>query len=267
MSGRPRPRRQDTTGPRCPSVSPLCRVPALAPAGPQKETPAGFPGSVECRPLTGPNITRQTRIQRLRSDALHFFDTNLLIRPEADLPPLRNVPLQSRWITETVRQEVSERGGTRALESLDRNFRTLTFKDLYAQEPRVCPVFYWYVLSMYNPATVGSQSFIDDLYESKILKNTVTSEDQFKYQKIRSLLGDHHAREASGRPGLQRLEQMSARLQKKARRSLKDRHPAYIRDIKSIGLAIYYGLSSRRNTVYYTSDSDPERCSSSGSIP
>ena len=41
MSGRPRPRRQDTTGPRCPSVSPLCRVPALAPAGPQKETPTG----------------------------------------------------------------------------------------------------------------------------------------------------------------------------------------------------------------------------------
>ena len=84
------------------------------------------------------------------------------------MPSLKNVPLQSRWVTETVRQEVSEKSGAEALAMLDRSFRTLSFNDLYEHEPRACPVFYWYVLAMYNPATVGSWSFIDDQFESKL---------------------------------------------------------------------------------------------------
>jgi hypothetical protein len=202
------------------------------------------------------DMTRDGRIQRLRPEAIHFFDTNFVVRSEADLPSLRNVPPQSRWITETVRQEVLERGGTTAQETLDTNFHTLSFDDLYADDPRVCPVFYWYVLSMYNPATVGSESFIDDQFESKLIKGTVTQADRGDYWKTRCRLGNQHASEVSRDASLQRLERVAARLRKKARRSLQDRHPAYIRDIKSLGLAIYYALSSRRNTVYYTADGD-----------
>lgn len=172
------------------------------------------------------------------------------------MPSLKNVPLQSRWVTETVRQEVSEKSGAEALAMLDRSFRTLSFNDLYEHEPRACPVFYWYVLAMYNPATVGSWSFIDDQFESKLIKGTATPDEREDFRKARCEMGNMYAGLAKGDPVLERLERMEARMRKKSRRSLQDRHPAYIRDIKNLSLAIYYALSSRQNAVYYTADGD-----------
>ena len=201
-------------------------------------------------------MTQRRRIQRLRPEALHFFDTNFVIRGEAEMPSLRNVPLQSRWITETVRQEVSERTDAEALTAIDASFRTLSFNDLYEHDPRVCPVFYWYVLAMYNPATVGSWSFIDDQFESKLIKGTATPDERDDFRKTRCQMGNMYAGLAKGNPALERLERMEARMRKKSRRSLQDRHPAYIRDIKNLSLAVYYALSSRQNTVYYTADGD-----------
>ncbi|MGA7743864.1 MAG: hypothetical protein WBP56_12895 [Polyangia bacterium] len=197
------------------------------------------------------------RIRRLRPEALHFFDANFLILPAADLPTLKNVPLQSRWITETVLQEVLERLGPGAQEAVDAEFHTLGFHDLYAKDPRVCPVFYWYVLAMYNPATVGSDSFVDDLFESMLIKNTVTQADRDQYQEFRRQIANSQSRNPNGDPVLQGLERMAARMRKKARRSLQDKHPAYLRDIKSLGLILYHALSSRQNIVYHTSDGDP----------
>ncbi len=197
------------------------------------------------------------RIRRLRPEALHFFDTNFLILPAADLPTLKNVPLQSRWITETVRQEVLERLGPGAQEAVDADFHTLAFHDLYAKDPRVCPVFYGYVLAMYNPATVGSERFVEDLLESKLIKNTVTQADRDQYQKMRRQFANNQFRNFSGDAVFQHLERMAARMRKKAKRALKDKHPAYLRDIKTLGLVLYHALSSRQNTVYYTSDGDP----------
>jgi hypothetical protein len=110
---------------------------------------------------------------------------------------------------------------------------------------------------MYNPATVGSESFIDDLFESKLIKNTVTQAERDEYQEIRRQLANNQSRNFSGNPVLQHLERMATRTRKKARRALQDKHPAYLRDIRSLGLVLYHALSSRQNTVYHTSDGDP----------
>jgi hypothetical protein len=168
-----------------------------------------------------------------------------------------NVPAGSRWITETVRQEAIEHLGEGAQEELDSQYRVLDFRSLYEEDHGVCPVFYWFVLSMYNPATVGSGSFFEDWFESRLVTKTVTQEDREIYEKVRRRMGGKAAAKKDG-PGYipDRLKQMSTRLHKKARRSLWDRHPAYIRDIKSLSLALYSSLSSRQNGVYHTADGD-----------
>jgi hypothetical protein len=201
-------------------------------------------------------MIKQGKIERLRPEVVHFFDTNFVIRGEKDLPSMGNVPPASRWITETVRQEVFERSGMTAQGRIDTNYRTLEFNDLYAQDHRACPVFYFYVRSMYNPALVGSLSFVDDQYESMLIKGIATQADRDQYEKIRSKMVNEELKMADGIPALQRSLRLEARLRKKARRSFRDRHPAFIRDIKSLALALYYALSSRQNAVYYTADGD-----------
>jgi hypothetical protein len=202
-------------------------------------------------------MIRHGKLIRLRPEVLHFFDTNYLIRPESDLPSLKNVPLKSRWITETVRQEAMERLSGTAMDAIDRSFRTLTFSDLYEEDHRVCPVFYWFVLSMYNPATVGSASFLNDWFDSRLIKKAVTQEDREIYQKLRRQSGGRAAMKTGTATASNRLDHMATRLHKKARRSLQDKHPSYIRDIKSLSLALYHSLSSRQNAVYHTTDGDP----------
>jgi len=80
-------------------------------------------------------MTERRKIQRLRPEALHFFDTNFVIRGESELPSLRNVPPHSRWITETVRQEVLEKKGVAFRDELDATFHLLSFDDLSRWSP------------------------------------------------------------------------------------------------------------------------------------
>ncbi len=201
-------------------------------------------------------MNRHPKLRRLRPEALHFFDTNFFLHDKSDLPALKSVPLRSRWITETVQQEVREKLGDSAERAMD-GYRPLAFRDLYEDNHRVCPVFYWYVLSMYNPATVGSSSFFEDLYEAQLLKNTVTQGDRDAFEKFRRAMSAWETQKEKSRPVFDRLRRMASGLHKKARRSLQDKHPAYIRDIKSLSLALYHSLSSRHNVVYYTTDADP----------
>ena len=94
---------------------------------------------------------RAPKARSSRSNVLYFFDTNFLCLPPENLPLIKHVPARSRWVTETVRQEVIDElgpmGGRRVL---GRRFRTLTFNDLYRNDPGICPVFYWYVVAMVN---------------------------------------------------------------------------------------------------------------------
>jgi hypothetical protein len=110
---------------------------------------------------------------------------------------------------------------------------------------------------MYNPATVGSASFFDDWFDSRLIKGTLTEEDRKVYERMRRQSAGRATRDESVEPASDCLDRMAARLRKKARRSLQDKHPAYMRDIKSLSLALYRSLSSRQNTVYHTADGDP----------
>jgi hypothetical protein len=53
------------------------------------------------------------------------------------------------------------------------------------------------------------------------------------------------------------MQEATTRARKKARQAQRDKHPAYLRDIKNLALVLYYSLRSKRNVIYYTADGDP----------
>ena len=71
---------------------------------------------------------------------------------------------------------------------------------MYAKDPSICPAYYFYILSMYNPANVGSRDFPEDIYHSKLIRSAMISDKERKmYEKIRSLDPDGLAFDESGR--------------------------------------------------------------------
>jgi hypothetical protein len=203
----------------------------------------------------------QPTIRRLRPEVLHFFDTNFLVLPEAKLPLLKHVPDGPRWITETVRQEAIEKLGATAERDIDARYEALRFRDLYRLDPGICPTYYYYVLAMYNPANVGSEDFLADMYNSRVIKNVaLTEQEKRAYQRDRRQLSSGRTHDDSGRPkgdGHRFLERLASRTRKKATTAMRDKHPAYLRDIRSLALILYNCLSTRQNTIYYTTDGDP----------
>jgi hypothetical protein len=193
---------------------------------------------------------------------MHFFDTNFLVLPAATLPKLNHVPNSSRWITETTRQEIVEKLGEQSTrEMLDGAFQTLRFNDLYRQNPGICPVYYWYILAMYNPANVGGEDFIEDFYTSMFIRgDNITDEVRKAYEQIRRRSSRGHVLDSTGQAKakfLRYLEDLQARTSKKAKKAVQDRHPAYLRDIRTLSLILYNTLASKKNVVFYTTDGDP----------
>jgi hypothetical protein len=182
--------------------------------------------------------------------------------PEADLPHFQHIPVEPRWITETVQQEVIDKLGTEhAYKRLRAHYRILRFNNMYRDDPGICPVYYWYISSMYNPANVGSGEFIEDLYRSKLIKGLPVEPDEHKgYRKLRRSSSAGHTHEPTGELKSElgrRLERAASKTRKKAMEAIRDKHPAYMRDIKSLALMLYYCLYTRQNVIYYTADVDP----------
>jgi hypothetical protein len=198
----------------------------------------------------------------LRLGTTNFLDTNFLLLPQETLPELAGAPESSRWVTETTRQEVVETvGELPARELLEGRFQTLCFNDLYGDDPGIRPVYYWYILSMYNPANVGSEDFYEDLFISNLIRGlNITDEDQKAHEQIRRRSSSSHTYDRLGRPKaefLRHLEDLQSRTFKKARKAAQDRHPAYLRDIRTLSLILYNTLTSEKDAVFYTTDADP----------
>lgn len=201
-------------------------------------------------------------VRPLRPSSMHFFDTNFLLLPAATLPKLSSDPTSSRWITETTKQELIEKLGEQsAREVLDGTFQTLRFNDIYRENPGICPVYYWYILAIYNPANVGSEDFIEDVYNSKFIRgDNITDKDRKAYEKIRRRSSRGHLLDPIGKPKdvfFRYLEDLQARTSKKAKKAAQDRHPAYLRDIRTLSLILYNTLTSKEDVIFYTTDGDP----------
>jgi hypothetical protein len=191
----------------------------------------------------------------------HFFDTNFFVLPAESLPKLSLDSNASRWITETTRQEVCEKLGEQsAHEVLDGKFQTLSFNDLYRESSGVCPVYYWFILSMYNPANVGNADFLEDRYHSILIHGElITKQDHKSYENYRRRAASGHQLAQDGKPKdqlLRYLERLQTSTSKKARKSVQDRQPAYLRDIRILSLILYSMLISRQDVVFYTTDGD-----------
>ncbi len=198
----------------------------------------------------------------LRHGTLHFFDTNLLLPPAAKLPEVCHEPNSSLWITETTRQEVFEKLGEQsAREILDGKFQILRFNDLYRENPGICPVYYWYILSMYNPANLGGEEFIEDVYISKFIRgDNITDEDRKTYEQIRRRSSRGQVFDPTGKlkaEFLRYLEDLQARTSKKAKKAIQGRHPSYLRDIRTLSLILYHTLTNKTDAIFYTTDGDP----------
>ncbi len=155
----------------------------------------------------------------------------------------------------------SKLGKQHTLSTVPSCYSVLCFDDLYVDDPAICPTYYFYIVSMYNPANVGSSDFLEQAYHSKIIRNLQISEDDKKlYDKIRRESPRSNPRDPSGKPkpeGYRKLEEIGASTSKKAKRAFRDKHPSYLNDIRSLSLILYYALKYKENVVYYTADGDP----------
>jgi len=199
-------------------------------------------------------------IKRLKPDVQHFFDTNMFVVDRSRLPTLTNVPVSRRWVTATVRAEIEDKLGEAAAASALKGYRVLRFDELYADDPNVCPTFYAYVQAIFSPAVVGSDEFYEELLLARRIKNAAEPEDERLYEQIRRRSATGRATLPDGTlksDGLRRLERHASATRKKIVATIRDGHPAVIRDAKNLALALYYCLRTHQNVILYTMDADP----------
>lgn len=197
----------------------------------------------------------------LRYKTCYFFDTNFFVLPKERLP--RWIPSLNRnyKLTETVAGEIKGKlGEARFKERTASRYSIIGFHDLYRISPTACPVYYFYLSAMYNPANIGSEDFYQEWYNSQILKGrNISDASRAAYEKIRRASSSGSQLDPIGQPKsarLKLLEKFHTQTLKKEKESLKDKHPALMNDIRSLSLALLYALMTRQNVVYYTADGD-----------
>jgi hypothetical protein len=204
--------------------------------------------------------TMPKAVKRLRPHVQHFFDTNFFLLDSAVLPDLGNVPWPRRWTTETVLDELTEKGREATARSVAASHQVLRFNDLYLDDANACPVFYAYIMAMYSPAVVGGESFYEELLLSRRIKGVSEDDEKRLYDRLRSeaASGHHQLPDGTSKPeSLRRLERHDSATKKKIAATIRDGHPALIRDAKNLALSLYYCLRTKQNVVFYTADADP----------
>lgn len=206
-----------------------------------------------------PLLAPPRHVRPLRSEVLHFFDANLFILPPALLPALKHVPQARRWVTETVRNEVIEHLGAENAEASLRGYKTLMFDDLYRENARVCPVFYYSVMGMLLPANVGAEDFAENEILARIAKGTVSDTMMETYRVLRRRSSTTHTNDPDGNPKTdlhKRLDRIATTSKRKFLRALRDGHQSAARDAKTMALMLYQAASTRQNLIFYTADAD-----------
>lgn len=172
----------------------------------------GAPPRVRCS-----HVMRRP-IKRLRPDVQHFFDTNFFVLQSDVLPALKHVPMQRRWVTETVSREVNDKLGESAAQQALAQHHVLSFDDLYREDANVCRTFYAYVESIYSPANVGSADFYAEMMLSRRIKGIANEQDNRTYEELRRMAAAGRATLPGGLakpPGLRKLERYDAKTRKK----------------------------------------------------
>lgn len=203
----------------------------------------------------------KNNILPLRADSMCFLDANFVLLEPEKLPQANQIPNKTLWITETTSAEIKQKQAERGMpQILPKNIKILSFNDLYSLDPRICPVYYYYILSMYNPANIGSTNFLQDAYESLLISGQVPNREQQRaYEQWRRQSQNGHMCDSSGNLKdnlLKTLEKGETRFIKKAHKSILDGHPSLLRDIRTLSLVIYSALSSKRDTILFTTDCD-----------
>lgn len=188
-----------------------------------------------------------------------FFDTNMHLDGRA-MPDDTVIGEGERWITEATRAELFEKIAPSEMQVVDEGYKTLYFDDLYLQNPGVCPVYYWYILNVYNPAIIGYRELVEGYFQSRKIKGIpLTDEEQKRIDK----LGRTDPRGADVDPiGAEKteyyrqLEDMDARFKKKLKRSLSHPSASSLNDIRSFSLMMYHALTTKTDLILYTGDDD-----------
>ena len=195
----------------------------------------------------------------LREGRLIFFDTNMHLDGRA-MPDDTVIGDGERWITEATRTELFEKLDPGEMQVVEAGYKTLYFDDLYLQNPGICPVYYWYILSICNPAIIGDRELAEGYFQSRKIKGIPLTDGE---QKDIDRLGRTDPRGAEVDPlGAEKtecyrqLEDMDAKFKKKLKRSLSRPSASSLNDIRSFSLMMYHALTTKTDLVLYTGDDD-----------
>lgn len=195
----------------------------------------------------------------LREGRIIFFDTNMHLDGRA-MPDDKVIGDGERWITEATRTELFEILDPSEMQVVEAGYETLYFDDLYRQNPGVCPVYYWYILNVYNPAIIGYRELAEGYFQSRKIKGIPPTDEE---QKHIDRLGRTDPRGADFDPlGAEKtecyrqLEGMDARFKKKLKRSLSHPSTSSLNDIRSFSLMMYHALTTKKDLILYTGDDD-----------
>jgi len=191
-----------------------------------------------------------------------FCDTNVFLE---NIPVDKNIlsTADKKFITETTWKELKEKlaNEKKRRYEIKQDFSTLHFGDLYFENPQICPLYYYYISAMYNPANICDGNFFEEMCNHKIIKGIpLTSHEESELKKIhkKAPQGQEHFPDGTVKPAEYKfLEMACAKTAKKARKSFHDKHPAFMNDIKSLSLILYYSLYKKHNILYFTADKDP----------
>lgn len=198
--------------------------------------------------------------RNIRYKTVYFFDTNFFL-PKNKLPKLFFTFNRNYLITESTRKEIIDKIGKNDFqEKIENKYKTIYFDDIWNVNQTICPAYYHYISCMFNPANIGSDDFYVHWRNSrKIKKLELSTEEEKTYQWMRKkdIRGTSLDPLGNPRTGLLKfLDKLHSQTSKKISKSLKDNHPSYMQDIKSLSLILIYVLINKRNVDYYTTDGD-----------
>ncbi len=204
------------------------------------------------------------RIIRYRT--AYFFDTNFIVLNTSEINDARLTKLRTisrkYFITESVDTESSGMlSSGKYSKRLKSPTQTVGFYDLYHKDLSICPVYYNFLGSIHNPASIFSDSFFAELLAAKIALGGKSQELIRLNNKTmdliaKSLRSDTHLYHGPKPDLLKKLDAIKLTGLKKKRKAMRRKNVNYFNDMRSLSLSLVYALLHKENVKFVTADQD-----------
>lgn len=197
---------------------------------------------------------------------VYFFDANIIARPIYDIDNrLKKLFTwnKSYFVLEEVYNEAREQiTNKKFIRILDKRLCIINFEDLRCRHPEICPLYYYFISKMYNPATINSLSFffekfiaqrarghLADDYEKKSLMRIMDKVVKSKNNTINTF--------GETKTDFEKTIDKSFFISfKKKKQAIKTNPEKFFNDYKNLSLALIYCLLEQKNVTLVTADHD-----------